>query len=668
MRFSKSLILGIAVNIFFCLLPVYDTVNIFTALNLGALSFHNAYPVFMKTTNPSGFFISMYLVPVGIVYTFTQSVYLSAMIAKLLLLLFFLMFAIILLRLFDFYEINSNQRKLIELLIFLNPSIILINFIWAELVIIPAFFVTFSYYVLRAKPLNKDYLNMSIAILSLWIAILFFLYPLVLIPTYLIYTKHRRNKLILLLYIFIIGTVFIFLQIIVFNGHLFNYVLSLTGNSSTLSVTSLRSGLFYYLGIGGTARIVVEITLVITISIVVPLLMKFKKYDEKRTLFIVMIFFLYVSTQVDMDNFLFLLPFIFLALIGNNGKLISVRSLILVNFVLLVPVFFAPIYYYHNLVYALFYWTYPLTHLLGPTVPWLSENEVVLPLYNFVFSISVFISSLLILGKRDPNHEKRRVKSSSLSLQPIEKKTLKLIAIVVVLILVPVPFAMSYNNYNNNININNPSTFPLLYFYPEYSPHSSIAVSIGQPNYSYSTHGSTLIIPSSTPNLLLKKNLSSTELNLTALINVGNPTRDNLTLAWSNNWELRVLPFSNISTLLILINGVKRSSFNYVGNFSIAVSLVTNMENTKLSVNNQSYTLGKDNFLYLGKNGSSNSQVDITIYNLVLKSELDYGFYMVAPFLAFYYPIIFTFISVIFTGPKYSRFEQNIKYHCSEFQ
>ena len=133
------LIVILIVDIVLTILPIYDTYNVSTWIREG-LAFQRSFPAYQGSLNPAGFFISIITLPVSLAYSFFQSIYISALMLKLVLLIFFLMFAYLMYCFLRFYSVNIRIRNFIMLMILLNPGILFVTFIWAEIDIIPVFF------------------------------------------------------------------------------------------------------------------------------------------------------------------------------------------------------------------------------------------------------------------------------------------------------------------------------------------------------------------------------------------------------------------------------------------------------------------------------------------------------------------------------------------------
>lgn len=590
------LIVILIVDIVLAILPIYDTYNVSTWIREG-LAFQRSFPAYQGSLNPAGFFISIITLPVSLAYSFFQSIYISALMLKLVLLIFFLMFAYLMYCFLRFYSVNIRIRNFIMLMILLNPGILFVTFIWAEIDIIPVFFVTLSYYFFIARPISRRIFNELFSSISLIISIFFFLYPLVLLPTYIIFSHNKKERIIYFSLLSILGLIFEYVQIKLFQGYVYNYIGAFSGSVSSLAPSNLSSGLFNYIHLYGTNGAIVELTLIGIISIIIPLYLRHLNYNSSIVLYCISALFIFIVKTVNMDNFLFILPFVFLVGINKKDVLYSKVKFIMVNSLLYVPIIFAPFIYSYQNVYGLFYWFFPMIHFNGPTISEIFVNNFVLPTYNLVFLILITISIIIALinPKTLLKNSGKIYNNNSVSNKIKRFNSKKILAVLIFLILISIPFSLLYNSSDNSLYINHPNNFPLLYFYPESRQNSSLYLPINSD--SYHVHNDNVCVPSSTPSLLLQRNLSKQYFSLnTTLIMKGNLSGS---IAFSNFWSLQenskfksafleklkpstvnVTSSANI-TIPLLSNITKAYKFNYGSSVCYNVSL-NNIQNDKL--------------------------------------------------------------------------------------
>lgn len=579
---SKRRFLFISIIIFdsiLVILPIYDSFNLSDWIIQG-LHFQRSLPAFQGSLNPAAFFVSIIIYPVSLAYSISQSIYISAIILKLILLIFFYMFAYLIYRFLIYYLVPTKIRDFIMLLTMLSPGILFITFIWAELDIVPVFFVTLSYYIFKIKPFHKKICNILISTLSLIISVFFFLYPLIFMPSYIIYSKKGRERIAYLTLFLVVGVILEIIQIKIFQGYFYNYFGSLSGSVPSLAPSGLPTGFFYYIHIYGTTRLVTELALIGIISIIMPVYLHWVKYDSTVVIYIVSALFIFISPTINMDNFLFILPFAFLSGIGAKASSMSKFKILWLSSLLFIPVIFAPLIYSHQNVYGLFYWFYPLTHFNGPRISPTLISNVILPAYNLLFMLFLYISITIALmkSKSEPssseNLEYNSIFAKTQKNRPISKQ---LFAIFISIVLLSVPLAFIYNDSNNSVSINQPENFPLLYFYPESYENSSIYLPIGAD--SYSIHDNTLSIPTSTPSMLLERNLENQYFEMNATLTI----HKNLTgpIIFSNLWSLQEEEVFNSS----LITKLHPDSVNITGSNNQTIPILS----SKTDVDHFSY-------------------------------------------------------------------------------
>jgi hypothetical protein len=625
-------------------------------LNLGALSFQNNLPILYNTTNPSGFFIAILAIPMGIVYSYTLDIYYVALTLKLLLFFFFTLTVLLIKEIVIKYGNPKLNSKVWLAIILFNPVLVFVNFVWAELVIVPVFFITLTFYIVRMKPFNNYVFNIFFATISFYISVFFFLYPIIFAPTIIIYTNGTKYKALLLASLTIGGIIFLIAQIILFQGFLFNYVGSLTGSINSLSVTSLRSGFFYFISVSNNYKPIVEILLIIFISIIFPIILKYYRYSEQAVLYLTSALFLFISIQVDMDNFLFMVPFVFLASVEiSNEKFLKSRT-VLMSLILYIPIIFAPFYYYHNYTYDIYYWFYPMTHYLGPIVSFYIVNDVLLA-YNYTFLILLLVTLAVVLAsprKNGPKVLKENISNKILLPRNFRKKCK---VILLVFLLLPLPFSVIYNNADNAVSITNPSRFPVLYFYPEFSLNSPIAEPIGHIPYSFQTDNSSISILSSEHSLILERNLTGQFFNMNLNIKIVTTSTENTVVVKTNSWNLSLEEFNSLKNILTLsfINGTNYTQ-TVPSNKNINLSFTNTIDSSSLNLNGKEFKVQPSNYIYFGKTTNNYLGAFFIISELHISHVGKMGYYLIPAFFAFYYPIIFSAgLIAIFSPPVRRR-------------
>ena len=540
MKINKVILIGLLINVLFCILPIYDVSNIGIWTMLG-LSFSRNIPPFFHTLNPEGFFTLILFVPAEITYETTASIYLTALVFKMIILAFFLLLMLVVNDMLNRMNLSERSRIIIVYALLLNPMVIFINFIWAEIEIIPVFFVTLSLYVLRFNPFNRREINISLSVLSLFIAIFYFLYPVIFLPSLILFTKGRRDRIIILVTSLLVGGLFLYLNVHMFTGYLYNYEGSLSGSIASLSPSALPTGLFYYFKVFGGTRTIIELILIALVSIPLPIVFKRYGLSEFQVLYVIAALFIFISPVINMDNFMFIVPFVFLAFVNESGHMISRKNRLALISITLVPLIFAQFVYSVNNVFGFYYWFYPLLHINGPVFTFTQEENIIFPGYNFFFMLALYVSITAVLVQSKYHGEGWKDDSSNPAGNPTPSgncntKKIAVLIIIIVFISASIPLSIVYNDNNNYVNLYDPPQFPLLYFYPEQIPNSSFYRPMGSEAYSISGHA--LVVPSSDTSLLLNRNIRNQSIVLGGTMFITNPEAPAF-LIYTNEWSLQ---------------------------------------------------------------------------------------------------------------------------------
>ena len=592
LKTDRIIALAILINIFLVLLPTYDTFN-YSSWVQSILTIHNNLPAFYYNINPGGLFTAIFLVPMSLTYSFTTSFYITAVVTKAIILLFFLMSVYLFSKMMESYTDNRSSVNFATILYLLSPGILFVNFVWSEMDIISVFFVTLAIYFLRIRPIRMKNMNDIFFAVSIFISILSFLYPVILLPSFVYFTKGSRNKINLLVTLTIGGIIFAAMDLVLFQGHLYNYVSSLSGTSTTLTPGGLRTGLFYYFQFFGLQKESIEIVLVLFLAIVIPYILKQLNLDEFKVQFIILAVFLFISPVINRDNFLFVLPFLFLAALEPLGKTMSKGKITVMSLFLLLPLFSAVSGGVNN-TYGIFYWFYPVLHESGPILFAKIQQTIIVPAYNLYFITILFVSiTLLLIG----NRKEIIVKFDRITQDGWNSKVPKLFVITIVLvILIIAPISVIYNNSNNNVSIKNPKEFPILYFYPENNLNSTFAVPVGSD--SFSLHDNKLEIPSNLHNLILEDSLMNETYGISGNYQMSNtsslPNLSFSQLIGGQRWSVSdvsmlynksFLPVSNKNHSSVL---TEKNFIPYIGNQSAFNPLTANQMIYRLNYSNMS--------------------------------------------------------------------------------
>ncbi len=229
-RTIALLFVAIAVNIALVFLPAYDSSNMRSWISLGG-SITSSVPPMANNPWPGGFFSFMFFVPMFFSYIFSSyNLYASVVVLKLILFFFTLLTAFLLYRITQ--KVKPSYADAVLIFSLLNPGILYINYIWAQVDILPVFFFTMGYFLLRYVDFGtssiKRYL---IGFFPIMISAFIYRYSLILIPVLIIYESTTLKQKFSALLVAVAESAALFVvELIFFRGGLFNYVGALSGS------------------------------------------------------------------------------------------------------------------------------------------------------------------------------------------------------------------------------------------------------------------------------------------------------------------------------------------------------------------------------------------------------------------------------------------------------
>jgi hypothetical protein len=356
---NRNLILlytAIAVNLALALLPTYDAVNIRAWIALGS-SITSAAPVMANNVWPGGFFSFMAFTPMYLSYVHSGfNIYLSVVVLKLILFAFTVLTAFLLYRITQ--KVKPEYAHTVLLFTLLNPAILYINYFWAQIDILPVFFFTLGYALLRFVDFGQNsYKRYIVGFLPIIISAFIYRYALILLPTIVFFdsgtVKQRLSAL------FIAGAevaVFFAVEYLLFRGGLYNYVGALSG--SVINMSGVQ-GFQYWLNI----PLIPYVAFLCVLGFVVPLLLKQLRYAESAVLFFILLLFIYTSAVPLADYFLWLYPIGVFLTLESASKLSFNKRLVLTGLPLYVALFFISLLIGNGVQTGPFYFSYPLFYL-----------------------------------------------------------------------------------------------------------------------------------------------------------------------------------------------------------------------------------------------------------------------------------------------------------------
>jgi hypothetical protein len=496
----RAVLLGIlALTVLLIAEPFYDAANLNAWIAFGS-TFHNAYPTFQGSPWPGGPFTTAFLLPLSWSYIASGFDLLAALITfKIILFLFTLGTA------YQFYALLKTSRPDTARLLFLftlaNPAILVINYIWAQVDIIPVYLTLLSFSILRLAPVsNRPFVNDGLAMVPFFVAVFFYLYPLILLPTLLIYSSDNMRRLSLALWSTILGGGLLVTAQLLFRGAAYNYLGAATG----AAINSRVLGLQYFVHFSA----VEFLALVGVLCVVVPVALWAIRVGEAATLFIALTLFLIVSPTVLPDNYLWLYPFGTLLLLQTPGKRPTLSSLLMTNGLVFVGVFLVNFWIGQGYQAGLFFWGYPVFHANILFIQSALDFARFLVVYNIatflvalftviyaVVAVEVrFVPSRLLELPSTPSpptsgHERPSPGTAVVYQRPSSARSgsgyLPSALLAFLLILAAVGLVYNYT-LPNQVDSSNVDRAPALLFHPQFESSGNFAMSIEGQTYTVS--------------------------------------------------------------------------------------------------------------------------------------------------------------------------------------
>jgi hypothetical protein len=302
---------GVAVNAVLVFLPFYDPTDDTFFLSFVA-TFSNHAPVLTQVPFPGGFFelalwVPAYLAYVGSGYDL-YSVYTS---------LKFVYFVLALLSAWLLYGVgrrgNPATGQRLAAFVLLNPALLFVSYIWVNWDAFPIFFVLLGYVLLRyGSPGGSDSVRIFLSALALMVAVFFYWYPLALFPTFLLYGRTTRERILFVGFSVVIFAALMAVNVLLFTGSLGQYFLDLAGASSSFH-TKPFFGLPFYTG---SLSLSEYLPILLGVTIVLPTILRWRGVAEAVALFCVASLFVWTSPVQEPDNFTWIFWFVPLMMLG----------------------------------------------------------------------------------------------------------------------------------------------------------------------------------------------------------------------------------------------------------------------------------------------------------------------------------------------------------------
>ena len=489
---------SILVSFIFIYLPFFDNNNLSAWVNLPS-TLTNTLPAFSSSPWPGGpFFLSIF-VPMGYFYIFTgYSLYRTAILLKLILFTFTFLSGYISYKIVE--KINPKYSRFVFLFLVLNPATIFVDYVWAQLDIIPVFLTLLSFYALYYTNIDeKKFTTQIVLMIPIFFAIFIYYYPIILLPSFIIYTKNIKISFLRLINFIILGASFFSIDIFLFGGFKFS-----TLNSLEPSVSSK-----YFQGLQSMV-ILSEPTFILILiltSILVPIISRKLGFSVFMPVYIALLTLLYISNSALPDNFLWILPFSIL-LILDLEKLKLKKSLILCsNIFLFTGILFINFYIGTGTQAGIFYFGYRVFHINYLFITSLSDFHFYVLIYfifltfSFIFSLflAVFLSwrnrkamrkNNIVIKNQEyfPAQKFGNVDEAGVTTMGKTHFRLKRIVIILFVLLILVAGSLIFNSTAfREIDYNDSQTVPIYYFAPSYS-NGIFAMPINNLTYQLENH------------------------------------------------------------------------------------------------------------------------------------------------------------------------------------
>jgi hypothetical protein len=309
---------------------------------------------------PGGFFSFMFLTPLYLTYLYSGfNLYASIVALKLVLFFFTLLTAFLLYRITQ--KVKPAYADTVLLFTLLNPAVLYVNYFWTQVDILPVFFFTLGYVLLRYVDFGGSNLKRYVVgFFPILISAFIYRYALLLVPALVFYDSAGVKQKASAMAIAVVEAGALFaVEFAFFRGELYNYAGALSGGVINMSGVQ---GFQYWMGIPQLPYLL----FLAVLGLAIPLLLKNLKYHEPAALFFVLLLFIYTSAVPLADYFLWLYPIGVLLALTSASKLTINKKLLLTSLPVFVGIFFMSFTIGNGVQSGLFYFAYPLLQLDVP--------------------------------------------------------------------------------------------------------------------------------------------------------------------------------------------------------------------------------------------------------------------------------------------------------------
>jgi len=604
---------------------------------------------------PGGFFAFMFFVPLFLSYVFSAySLYASVVVFKLILFFFTLLTALLLYSITK--KVKPSYADAVLIFTLINPAILYINYIWAQVDILPVFFFTLSYFLLRyvdfGSSLIKKYL---IGFFPLIISAFIYRYSLILIPALIIFESSTLKQKILASLFAVGESAALFgVEIIFFRGGLYNYVGALSGSVINNSAVE---GFQYWFTIPQLSYII----FLLILGIGIPILFRKLRYSESVTLFFILLLFIYTSAASLANNYLWLYPIGVFVAIASGSKLSFNRKLLLTSLPTYVALFFINLIIGNGAQAGPFYFAYSIFHQNIVFLTSVQEYSKCVLLFNIFLLGSVILTELFCIGGFDrgkmvakPSSEGSLVNLKYWKLAA--SRTKKMILAIVIILVVLAGFAFN-EEYSQPIIVSSKQNFPLELF-----PSANVFDSEPMQGTYYLSNNCSVVFYNQSEPIAFQHPLNLQNINISLSFNVQTDRDGQYELLKTNSVIIGINVTEANSDTSAAKTQVERSFFlvNESGNTvevplnssELDLNLLTTSEYSEMQVGNYSYTSTIPTSIYFGKLTAGDYGLSVALNYMVITQKTS-GFYFIPVYFAVVTPFLVAVTTLYFLHKKW---------------
>lgn len=662
------------------LLPFYDLNNI--PLNLANVANINShFPSLYNVKWIGGPFTMSIFIPAYYAYIFSgYALYAAYTLYKLI----FLVLIFLMAKMISSLSEDEKKKNRIFLLVFLNPVLLFVSFIWVSIVVFPIFFLFLSMYLLRHyEGSSHEKVVQVLAGLSFVVSAFFYWYPVLLIPALFLYSNIRRKSMFFVTLISglaIVSAVYL----LTMYPSVSTFIATLKGSNNPLYRPEISGVQFFF-----HITTVEYILILLVASFLVPVIAKIRGLSEYTAFFIIIAVLLGFSNLSTPNDNTFILPFSFLPLILSSESRWKKTGWYLLPQLLPISTIILISLYIGNTLpdgVGIFMWGYYVFHLNVVNIITSRLLHTYFIVYNSTVILSILISVTFVIcvdlrnRRLSFNNSVKELKSgahhSRVNTVNNSFGTKRLISVVLIVILVLIPVSFLVNDtLPTTVKQHDNQTFPVYFFLPRFVPDTGNVIPPLQ-NITYSVNGNTVLIYSSSPEITFGRHLNArgVDLNITFTFKnlkssaeflnsslfvlsyfhntVVNSAEQNMsysaigtdTLMSGITVKLKSEPVSNKVT----VSGSPESSFVQPVQGPVSLLIKSNGTATSLHLNGKTYAFHEPlNYLFFGKLSPGNYSEKMTMNSFSMNQYLKNNYYILPTFWIAVLPYILLLIAAI---------------------